>query len=102
MVRKLCFLQQSRVVNIDPEILSGHVMLACTLWDVDALCFVKKCREREQCFGLNFTDGILRRIACSIKEMKKMNYNQDRTMCIDKCLQKAPFIAEVAMQVGWP
>ena len=65
-----------RVIGRNSDCLSGHVVLAiCN--DIKSLCLVRECTELEQWFGLNLTNDIISRSACSAKEMKKVVYEQD-------------------------
>ena len=98
LVRKLGFL--NHVVVSNPISLIGHVMLTlCD--DVDSLCLVKECREPEEWFGLTFTDIILSRSLGSIREMKREILEVGKKKCADRCLEKAPMVAEVSRQIGW-
>ena len=61
----------------------------------------RECRELEEYFGLNLTDHILSRSACSAKETKNVVYEQDKIKRAQRCLEKAPLIAKVAEHAGW-
>ena len=80
----------------DPDSLSGCVVLAlCN--EVDSICLVKECRELEECFGTKFTEAIISKNVCSIREMKKAIMEVDKR----KMLEKAPLIAKVAECPEW-
>ena len=96
-VRKLGFLH--RVVESNPVSLTGCMMLA--LCDAtDSLCLLKECKELEEWFGSTFTYIILSGILGSIREMKKKILELDKKLA-DKCLEKAPMVAEVWRRIGW-
>ena len=59
---------------------------------------MKKCRELEERFGIDFTDDIL-----GGRELppKKAIYELDKEQCIARCSMKAPLIAELATRVAW-
>ena len=98
LVRKLGFLQ--RVMGSDTDSLSGCVVLAlCN--EVDSICLVRECRELEECFGTKFTEAIISKNVCSMREMKKAIMKVDKRKMLEKCVEKAPLIAKVAECLGW-
>ena len=76
--------------------LTGRVILAlCD--NADLLCLVKECKELEEWFGSSFTYLIL----SSIREIKKEILDLHKKKRADRCLVKAPMVAEVSRWISW-
>ena len=98
LVRKLGFLK--RVMERDIDSLSGCVVLALSK-EVNSICLVRECRELEECFGTRFAEAILSKNACSLREIKKVIMEVDKTKILERCGEKAPMIAKMAVCPGW-
>ena len=98
LLRKLGFLL--RVIWADSGGLNGRVLMVLGV-DVYSLCLMRKCRELEEWFGSNLTDNVLCGSVCSIKEVKKVIYELDKKLRMERCIEKAQMIAEVVEQIGW-
>ena len=52
-------------------------------------------------FGTGFTADIIYNKELSLKIVKKTLYKKDKNARLEKCRDKAPFIAAVAEDIGW-
>ena len=62
---------------------------------------MKESRELEEWFGSTFTYLILSGNFGSIRDMKNEILELDKKKDADRCLEKAPMVAEVSRQNGW-
>ena len=89
---KLGFLP--RVGTKSPDDLCGRVVLSLSD-DIDSLCLVRECRELEEEFGTDLTNGIINGNGYDRKEVL---HRKDRIRQLERCKKKAPQIAE---NIGW-
>ena len=52
-------------------------------------------------YGTCFTDDVVNKKACSLKEVKKVVYSEDRKRQLERCRDKASLIVAVAEGIGW-
>ena len=98
LVAKLYFLKH--VMSKETDDLCGRIVLSlCD--DFDSPCMVRECRELEEPFGTDFTADIIHNKELSLKIVKKILYEEDKNARLEKCRDKAPFIAAVAEDIGW-
>ena len=97
LVAKLGFLKH--VMSKGTDGLCGRIVLSmCD--DFDSSRLVRKCRELEEPFGTDFTADIIHNKELSLKIVKKILYAEDKRARLEKCRDKAPFIAAVAEDIG--
>ena len=79
----------------------GVMALKSLIDDPESLCLVKECRDLEDHFGTEYTAQILSDAdSCSVKEMQKVVCNIDREKSFSRCVEKAPYIAEITSRGG--
>ena len=79
----------------------GVMALKSLIDDPESLCLVKECRDLENHFGTEYTAQILSDAdSCSVKEIQKVVCIIDREKSFSRCVEKAPYIAEITSRGG--
>ena len=68
---------------------------------MDSICLVWECRGLEKGFGTHFTEVLLSKNVCSLREMKKNIMGVDKMMRLERCEEKALMIGKVAESPRW-
>ena len=96
LLRKLSFLRRQLVTDSMESRNVGVMALKSLIDDPESLCVVKECRDLEDHFGTKYTIQIVSDAdSCSAKEIQKVVCNIDREKSFNRCVEKAPCIAEI-------
>ena len=101
LIRKLCFLLH--LLSGEENGVAVSTMRAL-LDDPDEVCIVKECRDLEVVYNLRLSYELLSDPhSVHVQDIKKNVLQADKALLLDRCLAKAPLIAEVVKRGGsWP
>ena len=102
--RKLTFLRRQVTTSAPESNTIGTATTKALADNLESLCLVKECRELDSLFSTNLTNDVLTETEfANLTEMKKTIRKIDREQVLEKCIAKAPLIAQVVRAGGsWP
>ena len=102
--RKLTFLRRLLISDSLDSNNIGVAAMKSLSDDPESLCLVKECRELESYYNTTFTTEILRDADSIFPTVMKKDIRKiDKDHVLEKCVLKAPLIAQVVSAGGsWP